>query len=91
MAAGLGPGRRAGGFGRAAGWWVYPALGALRRQAAVLEDFSDDGLLVRLDEGDDLHGSAATWAAERVGVIYAADEHGPAAAGETVWVTLTWP
>ena len=73
--AGLGLGRRVGEVWRAARGGVLP-------KAAMLEDFADDGLLVSLDEGDDLHGSAAARAAERVGVIYALDEHGPAAAGE---------
>jgi hypothetical protein len=43
----------------------------------MFEDLSDDGRLVSLDEGDDLHGSAAARAAERVGLVNALDEHGP--------------
>ena len=35
----------------------------------MLENLSDDVGLVCLDEGDDLHGSAATWAEERVGEL----------------------
>ena len=48
----------------------------------MLEDFADNGLLVSLDEGDDFHGAAALRATERVGLVNALDEHGPAASGE---------
>jgi hypothetical protein len=51
-------------------------------QAAVLEDFADDLFLAGHDEGDDFHRSAAFWAAQRVGLVDALDEDGPAAAVE---------
>ena len=68
-----------GAFGWATQGWVLP-------QAAMLEDLSDDGLLVGFDERDDLHGSAAAGASERVGLVDAADEDGPAPPGEAVSV-----
>jgi len=69
---GLGVWRRSG---RRAGGRIVP-------QAAVLEDFADDLFLAGHDEGDDFHRSAAFWAAQRVGLVDALDEDGPAAAVE---------
>jgi hypothetical protein len=66
-------------------WWRglwRPACGRLVPEAAVLEDLSDHFFLASLDEGDDFHGSAAFWAAERVGLVDALNEDGPAAAVE---------
>ncbi len=63
----------AGSIGRGAGGRVLP-------EPAVFEDLADDVALVGLDEGDDLHGAAAARAAQRVGLVDALDEHGPAPA-----------
>ena len=49
-------------------------------QVAVPEDLADDIALASFDEGDDLHGPAALGAEQRVGLVDAFDEHGPAAA-----------
>jgi hypothetical protein len=48
----------------------------------MLQDLAENVILARLDEGDDLHGSAATGAQERTGLVDTFNEHGPAAAGE---------
>ena len=69
-------------FGWSTGGWIVP-------EAAVLEDFADGIALAGLDEDDDFHGSAALRAEERVGVVDAFDEHGPAAAGEG-WCIFRW-
>ena len=44
----------------------------------MLEDFADDIVLAGFDEGDDFHGAAALGAAQRIDLIDALDEHGPA-------------
>ena len=49
-------------------------------EVAVIEDLANDVALVGLDEGDDLHAPAAASAPQRVGMVDAIDEHGPAAA-----------
>ena len=63
------------GLRRGAGWGVLP-------EAAVFEDLVDDLALPSFDKGDDLHGPTALGAEQRVGLVDAFDEHGPASSVE---------
>jgi hypothetical protein len=48
----------------------------------VFENLADNVCLVGFDKRDDLHGPAALWAEQRVGLIDVLDEGGPTAAVE---------
>ena len=53
------------------------ARGRVVPEAAVFENLADGIALMGFDEGDDLHGTAALGAAQRIGLVDAFDEHGP--------------
>ncbi len=48
----------------------------------MLKDLANDLVLAGFYEGDDFHGPAALGAQQRIGLVDALDEHGPAAAVE---------
>ena len=73
----------AGRSGRAAGRRVLP-------KPATLQDLADDVVLAGVDEGDYLHGPAATGAQEGVGLVNSFDHHGPAAANTPVGRSDNW-
>lgn len=50
----------------------------------MLEDFADHLILPSFNEGNDLHRAAAFGTYQRIDMIDALNEHGPAAAGEAV-------
>ena len=53
-------------------------------EAAVLEDLAGDVALIGFDEGGDLRGAAALGAEQRVGLVDAVYEDGPASAAKRV-------